>query len=290
MTDLLIQILSGVSRGMVLFIVASGLTLIFGVLRVANFAHGSFYMVAAFVTYSVTRWVGGGTTGFIASLVLAPLCVAAFGVLIEVLLLRRIMHREHFYQLILTFAVTLIVADGVKLIWGRDYRSVPRPPILEGSINILGRPFPLYYVMLIVIGLVIAVALRLMLDKTRFGKTLRAAVADGEMVGALGINVPALYTGVFALGAWLAGLGGALAAPVGSIAVGIDNNIIIESFAVVIIGGVGSVPGALVGALVIGIIQAVGIMVAPRLAIAFIFMALCAVLLVRPQGLLGRRA
>ncbi|GGH27883.1 hypothetical protein GCM10007036_36740 [Alsobacter metallidurans] len=290
MTDVLIQILSGVSRGMVLFIVASGLTLIFGVLRVANFAHGSFYMVAAFVTYTVTRMAGGGMPGFLASLVIAPLCVAALGAAIEMLLLRRIQHRDHFYQLILTFAITLIVADGVKMIWGRDYRSVPRPQLLEGSISIFGSPFPSYYVLLIVIGLVIALALRLMLERTRFGKTLRAAVADGEMVGALGVNVPLLYTGVFTLGAWLAGLGGALAAPVGSIAIGIDNSIIIESFAVVIIGGVGSVSGALVGALVIGVLQAIGIMVAPRLAIAFIFIALCAVLLLRPQGLLGRRA
>jgi branched-chain amino acid transport system permease protein len=290
MTDLLIQILSGVSRGMLLFIVASGLTLIFGVLRVVNFAHGSLYMVAAFVAYSVTLWFGGGTWGFLAALVLAPVCVAALGTAIEMLLLRRIAHREHYYQLILTFAITLIVADSVKFIWGTDYQSVPRPSLLAGSILILGQPFPSYYIMLIIVGLIIAAVLELMLEKTRFGKTLKAAVADREMVGALGINVPLLYTAVFALGAWLAGIGGALAAPVGSIAIGIDNSIIIESFAVIIIGGVGSVSGALVGALLIGVLQAVGIMVAPRLATAFIFLALCAVLVLRPQGLLGKRA
>jgi branched-chain amino acid transport system permease protein len=288
-TDVLIQVLSGVSRGMILFVVASGLTLIFGVLRIANFAHGSFYMIAAFITYSVTTVAGNSDGGFLAALVVAPLALAALGAAFEVLLLRRIQLRPHLYQLILTFAVTLIVSDGIKMVWGRDYHSVPRPGLLEGSIAILGRPFPSYYVMLIVVGCVIALALTLLLERTRFGKTMRAAVSDGEMVGALGIDVPRLQTIIFALGAWLAGLGGTLAAPVGSVAIGMDNSIIIESFAVIIIGGVGSVPGALAGALLIGIIQALGIMVAPRLAVAFIFLALCSVLLLRPQGLLGRK-
>lgn len=288
-TDLLIQILSGVSRGMILFVVASGLTLIFGVLRIANFAHGSFYMLAAFVTFSVTKLVGAGDFGFLAALVIAPLAVAVFGGLFEVFLLRRIMQREHLYQLILTFAITLIVSDGIKMVWGGDYRSVSRPPSLDGAVEMLGRPFPVYYVLVIAIGILIAILLTQLMERTRFGRTLNAAVVDPEMVGALGIDVPRLQTIVFVLGAWLAGLGGTLAAPVGSIAIGIDNAIIIESFAVVIIGGVGSVPGAFAAALLVGIVQSVGIMVAPRLAIAFIFLALCAVLLLRPQGLLGRR-
>ena len=289
MTDILIQVLSGVSRGMILFVVASGLTLIFGVLRIANFAHGSFYMIAAFLTFATTQAVGASGLGFLAALVLAPLAVAAIGAGIEVFLLRRIARREHLYQLILTFAVTLIVADGIKMIWGGAYRSVGRPPLLAGSIDILGRPFPIYSLVLIAVGLVIAALLILMIERTRFGRILSAAVLDPEMVGALGIDVPLLHTAVFTLGAWLAGLGGTLAAPVGSISIGIDNSIIIESFAVVIIGGSGSITGALVAALLIGVVQALGIMVAPRLAFAFIFLALCAVLTLRPQGLLGRR-
>ncbi len=289
LTDIFIQILSGVSRGMILFVVASGLTLIFGVLRIPNFAHGSFYMLAAFVSYAVTTAIGGSNLGFAATLIAAPLALGALGMAFEFLLLRRISGRMHLYQLIMTFAVTLIIADGIKMIWGGAYRSVGYPPLLSGSVEILGRPFPAYYLLVIGLGLFIALLLSLMMERTRFGRTVNAAVVDPEMVGALGVNVPALYTGVFGLGAALAGLGGALAAPIGSVSLGIGDSIIIESFAVVIIGGSGSIPGALAAALIIGVMQAVGIMVAPRLAIAFVFIALCAVLLVRPQGLLGRR-
>lgn len=288
-TDIFIQILSGVSRGMILFVVASGLTLIFGVLRIPNFAHGSFYMLAAFVAYAVTHAVGGSDLGFVISLLMAPLILGAFGVAFEFMLLRRIAGRLHLYQLIMTFAMTLIIADGIKMIWGGAYRSVGYPPLLSGSVEIFGRPFPTYYLLVIVVGLVIAALLSLLMERTRFGRTVSAAVVDPEMVGALGINVPRLYTLVFGLGAALAGLGGALAAPVGSVSLGIGDSIIIESFAVVIIGGSGSIPGALAAALIIGVVQSLGIMVAPRLAIAFVFIALCVVLLVRPQGLLGRR-
>jgi branched-chain amino acid transport system permease protein len=286
--SILVQALSGVSSGMVLFLVASGMTLIFGTLRVANFAHGSFYMIAAYLSFTLTRWVGHGGWGFVASLIVAPLCVALLGLVVERFLLRRIATRAHQYQLILTYALTLILADAVKMIWGRDNFTVPRPGALDGAFDIFGTPFPSYYALLIVVGALIAVALHLLISRTRFGKVLRASVADGQMVGALGIDVPRLYTGVFALGAWLAGLGGALAAPVGSISLGIDSSIIIECFAVVIIGGVGSVGGALLGALIIGVTKSVGILFAPKLAIAFIFIALCAVLVLRPQGLLGR--
>jgi len=286
--SILVQALSGMSSGMVLFLVASGLTLIFGTLRVANFAHGAFYMIAAYLSFTITRSVGGGSTGFVLSLLLAPLAVALLGALVERFLLRRIASRAHQYQLILTYALTLILADAVKIVWGRDNFTVPRPAGLNGAIDLFGTPFPTYYAMLIAVGAVVALALHLLLVRTRFGKVLRAAVADGQMVGALGIDVPRLYTGVFALGAWLAGLGGVLAAPVGSISLGIGNSIIIECFAVVIIGGVGSVGGALLGALIIGVVKSVGILFAPKLAIAFIFIALCIVLVFRPQGLLGR--
>ncbi len=286
--QILVQILSGISRGMLLFVVAAGLTLIFGTMRIANFAHGSFYMLAAYVTYSVTRWVGDRNWGLAAALIIAPLVVAGVGALIESQLLRRISTRPHQYQLILTYALTLIIADAIKLLWGRDTYTVPRPDGLDGAVFILDMPFPSYNLVLIAAGVLLAIVLHLVLTKTRFGKTVRAAVSDGEMTGALGIDVQRLFTRVFALGAGLAGLGGALAAPAGSISLGLDSSIIIESFAVIIIGGVGSVMGALVGALLIGIVHAVGILFAPKLAIAFIFLALCVVLVARPQGLLGR--
>lgn len=286
--QILIQALSGVSRGMVLFVVASGLTLVFGTMRIANFAHGSFYMLSAFLTYSIVNLVGDRTWGLVAALLVAPVIIAGFGALIESSLLRRISTRPHQYQLILTYAITLIVADGIKMLWGRNYHTVKRPAGLDGAVFIFDTPFPAYNLLLIGFGLVIAISLHLMLTQTRFGKTIRAAVADGEMIGALGVNVPRLFTGIFALGAGLAGLGGALAAPVGSVSLGLDSSIIIESFAVIIIGGVGSVTGALVGALLIGLLQSIGILFAPKLAIAFIFVALCVVLVIRPQGLMGR--
>lgn len=286
--QVMVQALSGLSRGMLLFIVAAGLTLIFGTMRIANFAHGSFYMLAAYLTYSITQLVGNRNWGLPAALVFAPLIVAALGALIESKLLRRISARPHQYQLILTYAVTLIVADGIKLLWGRSTFTVDRPTGLDGALMVFDMPFPTYNLVLIAAGLMLAISLHLMLTRTRFGKTIRAAVDDGEMTGALGIDVQRLFTGIFALGAGLAALGGVLAAPAGSISLGLDSSIIIESFAVIIIGGVGSVMGALVGALLIGLVQSIGILFAPKLAIAFIFLALCVVLVVRPQGLMGR--
>jgi branched-chain amino acid transport system permease protein len=285
-----VQALSGAGSGMVLFLVASGLTLIFGTLRIANFAHGSFYMVAAYLAYSLTRQFPGAGEGFWLALVLAPLGVALLGAAMERLLLRRIAGRAHQYQLILTYAATLVLADGVKMLWGRDSHVVPRPSGLEGAIDVLGTPFPAYYLLPVGAGIAVAVGLNLMLARTRFGKLVRAAVADGEMLGALGVDVGRLNTGVFALGAWLAGLGGVIAAPIGSISPGMDNAIIIESFAVVIIGGVGSVTGALLGALLTGVAKSIGILFAPKLAIVFVFLALCVVLVARPQGLMGKAA
>jgi branched-subunit amino acid ABC-type transport system permease component len=289
-SDLLIQVLSGLSYGMLLFLVASGLTLVFGVLRVANFAHGSLYMLAAFVTYTVALRVGGGNAGFLAALIVTPIVIAAVGAVIEVLLLRRIVTRPHQYQLILTYGLTLVFADLVRLIWGSEFRSVPRPPMLSGAVDLFGRPFPTYYLAIIVVGVLIAGGLWLLLNATRFGKTVKAIVNDREMVGALGINVPAVCTIVFAGSAWLAGLGGALVAPVGSVALQMDISIIVEAFAVVIIGGVGDVRGALIGAILIGLLHSLGILVAPRMAIAFTFIALCLVLLIRPSGIMGTRA
>ncbi|GAA4338400.1 hypothetical protein GCM10023165_17040 [Variovorax defluvii] len=288
--DIAVQALSGAGSGMVLFLVASGLTLIFGTLRVANFAHGSFYMLGAYLAFSVTRLFSGQPFGFWLALLLAPLAVALLGAAIQRYLLRRIAGRPHQYQLILTYAVTLILADTVKLVWGRDNHTVPRPEGLGGAIDVFGAPFPAYYLLPVGVGLAAAAALGLLLARTRFGKVVRASVADGEMLGALGVDVPRLNVRVFALGAWLAGLGGVLAAPIGSISPGMDSAIVIESFAVVIIGGVGSVAGALLGALFTGIAKSIGILFAPKLAIAFVFLALCVVLVVRPQGLLGRSA
>lgn len=285
---IVIQILSGISHGAVLFVAAAGLTLTFGVLRIANFAHGSLYMVGAFVVFSVTQAIGASNAGFLAAVVLAPLVVAALGALIDVALLRRIANRASQYQLIVTYAVTLIVADLTAVFWGRNHQTVPRPPLFNGSISIGSYNFPFYNVVLMAVGLLVAISLSLLIGYTRIGKIIRAAVMDKEMVAASGINVQSVHTLVFALGAWLAGLAGALAAPVGSISVGMESNIVVECFAIVIIGGAGSIGGAFAAAMTIGLVQGLGIIVAPRLASAFIYLILFIVLLVRPQGILGR--
>jgi branched-chain amino acid transport system permease protein len=285
---MIIQILSGISHGAVLFVAAAGLTLTYGILRIANFAHGSLYMLGAFGTFTIVRQFGNSTPNYLAASILAPFAVAAFGAAMDIVLLRRISNRSNHYQLILTYAVTLIVADIAAFIWGRNQLSVPRPPLLDGSLLISGSPFPFYNVVLIVVGTSVAVLLALVIGYTRIGKITRAAVMDSELLAASGINVPRLHTLVFATGAWLAGFAGALAAPVGSIAIGMDANIVVECFAIVIIGGAGSISGAFIAAMIVGLIQAFGILVAPRLASSFIFLVLFGILLVRPQGLLGR--
>ena len=284
---LLIQLLSGISRGMILFSVAAGLTLIFGVLRVANFAHGSFYMLAMYMGYTVSVMLVSPTYSFLAALIIVPAAMALFGAVVDVLLLRRIAVREHQYQFILTFALTLIIADGVKLFWGKGYYSIPRPAFLAGSVQVLDRPFPSYYVMVIFVGAAIAFLIWLLMTHTMFGKIIRAAISDREMVSSLGHNVPLLNTSVFALGSAITGLGGAIAAPIGSIGLGIDTAIIIEAFAAVIIGTPGNVYGALLGSLIIGVIHSIGIVFAPRMTIVFIFIVICFVLVFLPQGIMG---
>lgn len=283
-----IQVLSGISHGAILFVAAAGLTLTFGVLRIANFAHGSLYMVGAFVVYSVAQVIGSSDAGFLLAVVVAPLVVGLLGAIIDVALLRRIASRASQYQLIVTYAVTLIIADLTAMLWGRNHLTVPRPPLLNGGISITGYIFPVYNALLIAVGLLVAITLSLLIGYTRIGKIIRAAVMDKEMVAASGVDVLKLHTLVFALGAWLAGLAGALAAPVGAISVGMDANIVVECFAIVIIGGAGSISGAFTAAMVVGLVQALGIIAAPRLASAFIFLTLFIVLLARPQGILGR--
>jgi branched-chain amino acid transport system permease protein len=275
---------------MVLFIVASGLTLVFGVMRIANFAHGSLYMFSAYVSFTITSHYAGRDLGFLYSLVLAPITIAVIGAAIEIGLLRRISTRPHQYQLILTFALTLLFSDIVRFLWGPAPLSTPIPRLFSDSIIIFDRQFPIYLFVLIGIGLLIAIALTALSQFSRVGKMVRAAVKDPEMVSALGINVPRLNTSVFAVGAWLAGLGGVLVAPTSAISLQMDTSTIIECFAIVMIGGVGSIPGALLGAIIVSLVQSLGILIAPRLAGAFIFICLCSILVVRPQGLLGRTA
>ncbi len=279
------QILVGLSRTTILFIVASGMTLVLGVLRIPNVSHGSLYMIGAFLTYSVSTAIGGDM-GFWVALLLAPLGVAAISLVVERGLFCRLYERDHLMLLLFTFSLMLLLRDLVKLLWGSDYRSFSVPHFLAGSFNIFGLPFPKYNLFLLIVGPVVAVALWFLTNKTKIGKISRAAAVDREMVGAVGINVSWVFAVVFVIGCYLAGLGGALVAPTQNITQGMDHAIIMETFLIVIIGGLGNIWGALLGALIFGLTDSVGILVWPQFAIVLPYMAVVIVLIFFPKGLL----
>src|SRR4030066_1523934 len=212
--ELISQLLVGLSRSMILFIVCAGLSFVLGVLRVPNAAHGSLYMIGAFVTFTISKWIGGWI-GFWLALVLAPLVVALISLVAERTLFCHLYQREHLMLLLFTFALSLILGDLVKIVWGAEYRSVSPPTLLKGTISIFGASLPRYNLFLLIIGPLVAVALWLFTNKTRIGKISRAAAVDREMVGVLGINVSWVFAAAFVIGCCLAGLGGALVAPTG---------------------------------------------------------------------------
>jgi branched-subunit amino acid ABC-type transport system permease component len=279
------QFLVGLSRSMILFIVCAGLSFVLGVLRVPNIAHGSLYMIGAFTTFSLTKLFTGSSSFWIA-LILAPLFVALISLIAERALFCHLYQREHLMLLLFTFAISLIISDLVKIVWGAEYKSVLAPPVLKGSLPLLGSSFPRYNLFLLIIGPLVAIALWLFTNKTKIGKISRAAAVDREMVGVLGINVSWVFAIAFVIGCYLAGLGGALIAPTISITLGMDHSLIIEAFLIVTIGGLGNMWGALVGSLIFGMTQSLGVLVWPQFAIVFPYVAVVIVLLLRPKGLL----
>jgi branched-chain amino acid transport system permease protein len=286
LSDLAIQLLVGLSRAMILFMVSAGLSFILGVLRVPNVAHGSLYMIGAFSAYTIFTLLGSSSAGFWLALVLAPLVVALVGLIAERALFCHLYEREHLMLLLFTFALMLVLGDSVKIVWGADFRYIDLPGLLEGSVRIFGSSFPRYSLFLLFIGPVVAVALWLFTNKTKMGKISRAAAVDREMVGALGINVSWVFAAAFVIGCYLAGLGGALVAPTISITLGMDHNIIMIAFLIVTIGGLGNMWGALVGSLLFGVTQSFGVLFVPQFAIVFPYLAVVIVLLLRPTGLL----
>jgi branched-subunit amino acid ABC-type transport system permease component len=280
------QLLVGLSRAMILFIVASGLSFILGVLRVPNVAHGSLYMIGAVAAHTIAAAFEGSPAGFWLAMVCAPLVVAAISLVAERLLFCHLYEREHLMLLLFTFALMLILGDLTKMTWGADYRSIVAPPLLQGSVSLLGTAFPRYNLFLLLVGPLVAVGLWLLSTRTKFGKIARAAAVDREMVGAIGINVSWVFAFAFVLGCLLAGLGGALVSPTISITLGMDHSIIIEAFLIVTIGGLGNIWGAMVGALIFGLTQSVGIMVLPQFAIVFPYLAVVVILTLKPTGLL----
>ena len=298
---LLFQALNGLAAASGLFFVGAGLSLIFGVTRIVNIAHGSLYMLGIYIAYSIATKVGGGL-GFWGSLILAPLAVAAIGALIEMVLLRRIYQAPELFQLLATFAILLVINDATLFIWGNEDLFGPRAPGLRGSIELLNRRLPSYDLFLIAAGPVVLIALHLLLAKTRFGRLIRAATQDREMVGALGVNIKLLFTLVFGLGAALAGFAGMMQAPILTVQIGMGENILILAFVVIIIGGIGSIRGAFVASVIVGLIDTVGraflpdllrlvlssrgaSTVAPAMSSMMIYLLMAIVLVLRPEGL-----
>ena len=237
--------MGGLTTAMFLFLIASGLSLVFGVMRVLNFAHGSFYMIGAYIAWQVVQWLQPTPERFWPAVLAAAVGVALLGAVIERLLFRYLYDREELYQLLFTYALVLILGDAAKFLWGTQQLSVSRPPVLAGGFELFGTTVPAYNLFIMLFGPLIALAVWLMLTRTTPGRMVRAAALDREMLGALGANVGWLYTGMFALASFLAGLSGALVTPIQSIVPGMDVEIIVQAFIVVVIGGLGSFLGDL---------------------------------------------
>jgi len=288
MDILIAQFLTGLAYASTLFLVAAGLTIIFGVTRVVNFAHGSLYMLGAYLGYTITSLLAATPLGFFGGLLLAALAVAAVGVIVEVLVLRRIYQAPEIFQLLATFGVVLVVQDLSLAIWGPEDLFAPRAPGLGGAVEIAGSIVPQYTLLLLAAGPLVFAALWWLFHRTRWGIEVRAATSDGPMASALGVNRSLLFTGVFALGAFLAGLAGALQIPRESITLQMDLAVIVEAFVVVVVGGLGSIAGAALASLLIGLLHAFGVLWLPKSALVLAFVAMALVLIVRPFGLLGR--
>ena len=298
LASFIVQLLNGLAGASSLFLVAAGLSLIFGVTRIVNFAHGSFFMVGIYLAYSLVATFSA-TVGFWTALLVAPFVVGVLGALVEMTLMRRIYRAPELFQLLATFALVLVIKDAVLWIWGPEELLGPRAPGFKSAVQILGRSFPTYDLLLIVLGPVVLGLLWLLLTRTRWGTYVRAATQDREMVSALGVNQAWLFTSVFALGAFLAGLGGALQLPREPASLEMDLNIIGAAFVVVVVGGMGSIPGAFVAALLIaeikaiciwlGIVTIFGVEISfPKLTLVVEFLVMATVLMLRPWGLLGR--
>ncbi|TMF18505.1 MAG: branched-chain amino acid ABC transporter permease [Chloroflexi bacterium] len=278
-------IVNGLAFGGLVFLLAAGLSIIFGLMNVLNLAHGSFYMVGAYIAYSVVV----ATNSFWLALVVAPLLLAVIGAALELVFFRRVYGRGHLAQVLLTFGFTLVFVDLIRSQFGPTTRSIPPPSGLEGAVQVLGATFSAYSLFVLAVATVVGALLLVGWRSLRVGAVLRAGVEDKEMAGLLGINLPRVFTLTFAFGAGLAGLAGVIAAPEFAIYPGMDANVLILALVVVVLGGLGSIEGALLGAALVGLGYVIGTSLFPQFAIGLIFALMAAVLVVRPSGLLGRR-
>ena len=281
------QFLTGLAGASSLFLVASGLSIIFGVSRIVNFAHGAFAMLGAYMAYSLAERFTG-PFGFWGSILAASLGTAAVGALVEMTLLRRLYRAPELFQLLATFGLTLVFEDLVVIVWGPDDLLGPRAPGLAGAVRLFGQAVPSYDLLLIAFGPVAFGLLWLLFHRSRFGVLVRAATQDREMVAALGVDQRWLFTAVFTLGVFMAGFGGAVQIPRDAVNHGIDLRLIVDVFVVVVIGGLGSVGGAFLASILVSELDAFGILVFPGVSLVLVFVVMALVLVVRPFGLLGR--
>jgi branched-subunit amino acid ABC-type transport system permease component len=286
-TFLFSQFLSGLTYGMILFLVASGLSLIFGVMNILNFAHATLWLIGAYFCYTFWSVMLDYSFALWVSIPLAGLACAAVGWATEVVLIKRIYKRELHEQLLITYALALIFADLIKLVWGPTDRLIVRPPSIQKPVFVFGAPLDSYFIFVILMGFAVALGLWWFLKYTKYGHIVKAAVFSREMVSALGIPIPKIYTWVFTLGIFIAGLAGGVQSAIGSVTLGMDTAIIIQAFCVVVIGGFGSLVGTLVGSLIVGELFSFAILYWPDGAMVLIFIITALILIVRPWGLFG---
>ena len=281
----IIQGLHGLTYGMLLFLVASGLTLVFGMMGILNLAHASFFMLSAYFCYSVLVVSGN----FWLALLLAPVMAAFFGILVERFLLRRVHAQGHIGELLLTLGVMLVILEGVKAFWGTESLIISVPPSLSGLVSIGTIRYPLYRLFIILLSIFVLGFMVLILFKTRLGKIVQAAVSNANMVSALGINTPVVFMLVFGIGTWLAGIAGVAAAPLLTVFPGMADQMGMDAFVVVVVGGLGSLGGAFLASLMIGELNAFGVQFIPRLAPVLMFTFMAVVLAIKPTGFFGER-
>ena len=278
---LIVQTLNGLQLSMLLFLLSIGLSVVFGLMNFINLAHGTLYMAGAYLALSAVRWFDS----FWLALALAPLGVALIGAVFYAVLLRHMQRQSPMRQVLVTFGLMFVGFDAVRMVWGTLPHTIPVPEVLAGRVDVLGEVYPVYRLFIIAVGLAVIVLLHLGLERTRLGAVVRAGVDDRTMVAALGIDVERAFFLVFCLGCWLAGLAGVVSAPVFSIFPGMDMSILILTLIVVVVGGPGSLKGAVAGSLVIGMADTYGQVLAPEFARATIYALMAVVLLVRPHGL-----
>ncbi len=283
---LVTQCLNALSQAALLFFLGCGLTLIFGIMRIVNFAHGAFFMLGAYVGWSAVHWTGN----FWVALVAAPILVGGFGAAFELGILRRLYGRDGHAFLMVTFGLTLVMGEAIRLLWGVEALQVQMPVSLSDIVFILDEPFPIYRLFLAGSGVVVAIVIWQFLERTRLGLLIRATSQNAEMVHALGTDVRLVRSAVFGIGCGLAGIGGVFAAPMVTASLGMAPNAVIDTFVIVIIGGMGSFLGSMIGALLVAFVQVFGSYFFPDFAMAFMYLIMLTILVVRPGGLLGKEA